>query len=156
MKIIFLFGIMLLSFMAMEAISWLTHKYIMHGPLWFLHRDHHRRNDGQHIEKNDSIYFFFATVATVLFLFGIQEGWRDYRIWISFGITLYGATYFLVHDIFIHQRFNLLRTTQYTYFKALRRVHKLHHKCIGKEGASYFGMLFVPYKFLKNGSLPSK
>jgi len=149
MKLLFLIGLMLGSFMVMEFIAWFTHKYIMHGPLWSLHRDHHRRDDGQIVERNDSFFVFFAVPAIVLFLFGIKGGWMDYRIWIASGITLYGATYFTVHDIFIHQRFKLFRNSNHPYFKAIRRAHKVHHKQLGREGGSCFGMLIVPFKYLK-------
>lgn len=142
-------GIMLLTFFTMEVVAWLTHKYLMHGPLWMLHRDHHRREDGQVLERNDSFFVIFATPAIILFLFGLQEGWSDYRIWIAIGITVYGAAYFLVHDVFIHQRFKFLRNARHPYFKAIRRAHKTHHKQLGKEGGSCFGMLLVPFKYLK-------
>lgn len=49
-------GITLLVFAAMEGITWLTHKYIMHGFLWYLHEDHHQKGSG-FFEKND---FFFS------------------------------------------------------------------------------------------------
>ena len=31
------------TFIAMEAVAWLTHKYVMHGIFWFLHKDHHQK-----------------------------------------------------------------------------------------------------------------
>ena len=151
MNLLFNIGLLFSTFFFMEGVAWFTHKYIMHGPLWSLHRDHHKRDDGQIIERNDSFFVFFATPAILLFAFGLQGGWMDYRIWIALGITLYGATYFVVHDVFIHQRFKFLRNTQHPYFKAIRRAHKMHHKVLGKEGGSCFGMLLVPFKFLKEG-----
>ncbi|ULT23398.1 hypothetical protein KUH03_30015 [Sphingobacterium sp. E70] len=37
----------LITFVAMEGATWLIHKYIMHGFLWILHRDHHdHSNEG--------------------------------------------------------------------------------------------------------------
>ena len=32
------------TFTGMEAIAWLTHKYIMHRVLWNLHKDHHLKD----------------------------------------------------------------------------------------------------------------
>ena len=29
-------------FITMEGITWCTHKYVMHGFGWFLHKDHHQ------------------------------------------------------------------------------------------------------------------
>jgi beta-carotene 3-hydroxylase len=65
------------------------------------------------------------------------------------GITLYGACYFFVHDLFIHQRIKVLRNSQNRYLKAIRRAHKMHHKHIGKEEGECFGMLWVPLKYFR-------
>ena len=48
------------------------------------------------------------------------------------GIMAYGATYFLVHDIFINQRFKLFRNADNWYAKGVRRAHKMHHKHLEK------------------------
>ena len=34
------------TFALMEFVAWFTHKYIMHGFLWVLHKDHHQVNPG--------------------------------------------------------------------------------------------------------------
>ncbi len=42
---IFLWILSLLgAFSIMEFMAWFTHKYIMHGFLWYLHEDHHKKN----------------------------------------------------------------------------------------------------------------
>ena len=61
----------------------------------------------------------------------------------------YGATYFIVHDIFIHQRFKLFRNANNWYAKGVRRAHKMHHKHLGKDEGECFGMLIVPFKYFK-------
>ena len=78
--------------------------------------------------------------------------YQDFSFWffIGLGITIYGATYFLVHDIFIHQRFKIMRNSDNAYFKAIRRAHKMHHKHINKEDGECFGMLWVPFKYFMN------
>ncbi len=65
------------------------------------------------------------------------------------GITLYGATYFLVHDILIHQRFKAFRNFDSVYLRAIRRAHKMHHKHLTKHDGESFGMLWVPIKYFK-------
>jgi beta-carotene 3-hydroxylase len=70
-------------------------------------------------------------------------------MYIGFGILAYGLAYFLVHEVFIHQRFKWFRNTENVYLKAIRRAHKVHHKHRGKEEGECFGMLIVPWKFLK-------
>ena len=37
------FLIVVAAFCTMEVVAWLAHKYIMHGLLWYLHKDHHKK-----------------------------------------------------------------------------------------------------------------
>jgi beta-carotene 3-hydroxylase len=133
------------TFLVMEGVTWCTHKFVMHGFLWYLHRDHHQGHEG-FFEKNDAFFLIFAIPSMALILFGTLNG-NDYRLYIGIGIALYGLAYFLVHDVFIHQRFRFLRNAKGTYFKGLRRAHKVHHKHLNKEHGECFGMLFVPFKY---------
>lgn len=139
----------LAAFACMEIVAWLTHKYIMHGLLWSLHKDHHRKDDGRFFEKNDFFFLIFALPGMLLFLLGTLYQ-LPYLIAVASGITLYGATYFLVHDIFVHQRFRWLRHTDNFYLRALRRAHKMHHKHTDKEEGECFGMLFFPARYLRD------
>ena len=41
------FLIVLTAFLFMEFAAWATHKYVMHGFLWYLHEDHHVPSDKQ-------------------------------------------------------------------------------------------------------------
>jgi beta-carotene 3-hydroxylase len=59
------------------------------------------------------------------------------------------VAYFLVHEVFIHQRFKWFRNSDNVYFRAIRRAHKVHHKHMGKEQGECFGMLIVPWKYLR-------
>ena len=45
----------LLTFILMEGITWLTHRFVMHGFLWYLHEDHHKKGAG-FFEKNDAFF----------------------------------------------------------------------------------------------------
>lgn len=136
------------AFLAMECVAWLAHKYLMHGWLWALHKDHHKKDDGQVLEKNDFFFLIFATPGILLFLLGSFSG-NVVMLGIASGITLYGFCYFLVHDIFIHQRFKWFRNTNNIYLKAIRRAHKMHHKHLGKHDGECFGMLWVPLKYFR-------
>ena len=73
-----------------------------------------------------------------------------WMIWAGLGILLYGLTYFLIHDVFIHQRFKWFRNSNNVYFRAIRRAHKIHHKHLTKEDGECFGMLVVPWKYFKS------
>lgn len=136
------------AFLAMEAVAWFTHKYIMHGLLWFLHKDHHKKESKGFLEHNDFFFLIFAIPGIISLYVGSQNNFNAY-FWIGLGITLYGMAYFLVHDIFIHQRFKMFRNTDNAYLKGIRRAHKMHHKHLGKEDGECFGMLWVPMKYFK-------
>lgn len=136
------------AFFGMEFVAWFTHKYIMHGPLWHLHEDHHRPEHRGFFERNDYFFLFFAIPGIAGIITGVLNGFST-PFWIGLGITLYGFAYFLVHDVFIHQRFKLLRNADSVYFKAIRRAHKVHHKHLRKEDGECFGMLWVPVKYFR-------
>ncbi|ERJ61355.1 sterol desaturase family protein [Sphingobacterium paucimobilis] len=140
--------IVLSTFVLMEGATWLIHKYIMHGFLWSLHRDHHDHTTAGNLEKNDLFFVIFALPTIALMYFGSLEHF-NHLFYIGLGIMLYGMTYFFVHDIFIHQRLKYFARTTNPYFLALRRAHKQHHKHMGKEGGECFGFLYVPFKYFK-------
>lgn len=132
----------------MEPLTWLIHKYIMHGILWILHKDHHDHSTDGPLEKNDYFFVIFALPAIALFYFGALNNY-NYLFYIGLGITIYGVAYFFVHDIFIHQRFKIFSKTTNPYFLAIRRAHKQHHKHVSKHDGECFGFLFVPVKYFK-------
>ena len=136
------------TFLFMEFMAWFSHKYIMHGFLWHLHKDHHKKDHGSWFERNDLFFIFYAVVSMSLVIL-----WGEYGFWaglpMALGIFTYGMSYFIVHDIYIHQRFKLFRSTNSKYAKGLRRAHKIHHKSIHKGGGECFGMLWVPMKYFK-------
>ncbi len=141
--------ITVLVFIAMEAVTWFTHKYIMHGLGWYLHEDHHQPGYPHVFEKNDAFFIVFAIPSILLFWFGVQGGF-NILFFIGLGILLYGIAYFLVHDVLIHRRFKWFDRVQNPYFKALRKAHKIHHKHLGKEDGECFGMLYVPPKYFRD------
>ncbi len=127
------------TFFMMEFMAWFTHKYIMHGILWHLHADHHNKDNDSWFERNDTFFIFYAIVSISFFLLWKYEV-LEVGLAIGLGILAYGLTYFFVHDIFINQRFKLLRNANNIYARALRRAHKMQHKHIGKEHGECFGM----------------
>lgn len=141
--------IVLAAFIGMEMVAWLAHKYIMHGFLWYLHKDHHKKEDEGFLEHNDFFFIIFAIPGIASLFIGLQNDF-NFFFWIGLGITLYGMAYFFVHDIFIHQRFKIFRNSDHAYFQAIRRAHKMHHKHLQKEQGECFGMLWVPIKYFKN------
>ncbi len=135
------------AFFAMEAVAWMTHKYVMHGLLWKIHEDHHKPAS-KVVQKNDLFFLVFALPGVALIYSGTTG--NPYHLALGTGITFYGLCYFLIHDLFIHQRLKFFRTTKNRYLLALRKAHKAHHKHLSKEEGECFGMLLVPLKFYKN------
>lgn len=135
------------TFFFMEFMAWFTHKYVMHGIGWYFHKDHHQHKPG-FFEKNDVFFLIFALPSMLLILFGVLAG-NDWRLFMGAGIALYGACYFLVHDVFIHQRLPWLKRTDNVYLRAIRKAHKVHHKHLGKEEGECFGMLLVPIEYFR-------
>jgi beta-carotene 3-hydroxylase len=140
-------GTALLTFFVMEGVAWATHKYLMHGPLWFLHDDHHTKTPG-FLEKNDSFFLIFAIPSWLCIMFGLI--YNNYiSVSIGAGIAFYGFVYAVIHEVFIHQRIKIWRNTNNVYLKAVRRAHKMHHKHLQKEDGESFGMVLVEWKYIK-------
>lgn len=135
----------LLVFVVMEGITWLTHRYVMHGFLWYLHEDHHQKGPG-FWEKNDAFFVIFAIPSWLCIMLGSMNQ-NYWAISIGAGIALYGFAYFLVHEIIIHQRIKLFTRSNNRYIRAIRWAHKMHHKHLHKEEGESFGMLIVAKKY---------
>ncbi|AWG23099.1 carotene hydroxylase [Flavobacterium faecale] len=142
------FLITLAVFLVMECVTWLTHKYVMHGFMWYFHADHHQPKYAGIFERNDIFFVIFAIPSIVLFYLGAQAGF-NHLFFIGLGITIYGFCYFMIHDVLIHQRFKWFKNSKNKYLIGLRKGHKVHHKHLGKEEGECFGMLFVPFKYWK-------
>lgn len=138
-------GIVLGTFLVMEGVTWLTHRFVMHGFLWYLHEDHHKKGPG-FFEKNDWFFVIFAIPSMGMILAGTLRDWPVVQA-IGFGIMAYGFAYFLVHDVIIHQRFKWFTRSNNLYVRTIRWAHKMHHKHIEKEDGESFGMLMVHKKY---------
>jgi beta-carotene 3-hydroxylase len=149
MSIAAIIGTVLGTAFIMEFVAWATHKYVMHGFLWVLHSDHHKKDHYGFLERNDAFFLIFAIPSMILFIIGGVQGLNTPYLWIGLGILVYGLLYFFVHEVFIHQRIKWLRNTDNAYFLAIRRAHKVHHKHLGKEHGECFGMLIVPMKYYR-------
>ena len=149
MEIVKIAVVFISTFIFMEFMAWFSHKYIMHGFLWSLHKDHHNQNlKTSWWERNDLFFVFYAVISMLFFYSQVELGFK-FGFAIGFGIMAYGFTYFMVHDIFIHQRFKMFRKANNWYAKGVRRAHKIHHKHRGKKDGECFGMLVVPFKYFR-------
>ena len=136
------------TFLFMEGVTWFTHKFVMHGLMWYFHEDHHQPRYQNKFERNDVFFIIFAIPSIVLFYLGFSDG-LNFKFFIGLGILFYGIAYFMVHDVLIHQRFKWFKKTSNKYLIGLRKAHKVHHKHLGKEDGECFGMLLVPFKYFK-------
>lgn len=138
------------AYVGMEFMAWFTHKYVMHGLLWKWHEDHHKPHmkDG-FFEKNDRFFLVFAIPSAICYIVGTL--YADYRflLFIGIGISLYGLTYFLIHDVYIHQRFKWFRQLDSKYSRAILRAHGAHHAVQTKHDCESFGLLVVGRKYFK-------
>ncbi len=143
----------------MEFVAWSTHKYVMHGFLWKWHKDHHKldgRNyspemmEEKHFEKNDLFFLIYALPAIVLLIIGFTTNSFS-MVFIGVGITIYGFTYFVVHDIIIHRRLRIpfLQNNHHFFTKAVLKAHMAHHMPETKKDFHNYGLLIFPLRYFK-------
>ena len=94
--------IVIITFLFMEFVAWFAHKYIMHGFLWFLHKDHHQVDKDKKFQKNDYFFLIFAIPSIICFVLGAEN--YNFLFFIGVGILLYGIAYFIIHEVIIHRR----------------------------------------------------
>jgi beta-carotene 3-hydroxylase len=123
------------AFVAMEAVSYLMHRFVMHGPGIAVHNDHHAPTRGR-FERNDLYPASFSLVAITLFALGTTVPAVGWMIAVGVGMTGYGVAYFYVHDVYVHRRLPLPRP-RWTPLVWLERRHRIHHLFGGEP----YGML---------------
>ncbi len=140
----------LFFFLLMEFIAWFTHKYVMHGFLWVLHKDHHMP-DHKRFERNDLFALLFALPSIILIAVGASADF-NLLFFAGLGIAFYGLAYFWFHDIIVHQRLNGLSKYRNKYLDSIIAAHLDHHR-----GRGNFGFLFmVPIRYFSGHTTPVK
>lgn len=141
-------GFTILGFMLMEFSGWFIHKYLMHGPLWMIHKTHHQPSKS-FFELNDLFSVLFGGTAIALIFLGMED--LDYRFWLGLGISIYGMLYFFLHDVLVHRRLKWFDRPKSYFLKGIFKAHQAHHKTNQKEDAVSFGLFVVPRKYFKDG-----
>ena len=136
-------GVFILTVLFMEGFAYVAHRWLMHGPGWFLHKSHHRPRTGT-FELNDLYAVIFAVPSISLFWYGIGLGHGAFYAWIGGGIAAYGAIYFGFHDVIVHKRIGHRYLPKSTYMKRIMQAHRLHHVVETKDGTVSFGFLWAP------------
>lgn len=127
----------------MEGFAYAMHRWVMHGPGWFLHESHHRVRKGW-FELNDLYAAIFAIPSILLLLGGVHLGWGEWAVWTGAGIAAYGAIYFGFHDVIVHRRLAHRYVPRSSYMKRIVQAHRLHHAVETRKGAVSFGFLYAP------------
>lgn len=133
----------LATILGMEGFAYAAHRWVMHGPGWFLHKSHHQPRTGM-FERNDLYAVVFAIPSIVLLLGRVRLGWWPGCTWIGAGIAAYGAIYFGFHDLLVHRRLPHRHVARSRYLKRIVQAHRLHHAVATKHGTVSFGFLWAP------------
>ena len=134
--------IALLLVAIMEIVAIVSHRWVMHGFLWNLHKSHHEPRTG-FFERNDWFAVMGAIPSIILLIIGTHYGWHVFTA-IGAGITAYGAIYFGFHDVLVHRRVKHGWNPQARYLKRIVQAHRLHHVVESKHGTVSFGFLYAP------------
>lgn len=143
MSALLLILIFLATVAAMEGFAYAMHRWVMHGPGWFLHASHHRPRKG-YWEANDLYFVIFAMPSILLLLGGVQWGWGDWATATGAGIAAYGAIYLGFHDLIVHRRVGHRYVPRSAYMKRIVQAHRLHHAVESRQGCVSFGFLIAP------------
>jgi beta-carotene 3-hydroxylase len=120
------------TFIALEPVTMLVHKYVMHGAMWRVHAGHHAdvKYAVPGVKANDLFPLSFAVpcaLGACLAYLG-----RAHRLLIpaSLGALGYGLLYVYVHEELYHGRLLLPgsdRARRLPYLRLLLSEHAAHH-----------------------------
>jgi beta-carotene 3-hydroxylase len=123
------------AFVAMEGVSYATHRWLMHGRGMVWHRSHHPpRTRG--LEANDLFPAVFASLAVVAFAVAAAVPSARWLRPIAIGVSAYGTCYFLVHEVVVHRRVPV-PVPRWRVLRWLDESHRVHHTLGGEP----YGML---------------
>jgi beta-carotene 3-hydroxylase len=129
------------GFVGLEVLSYALHRWVFHGVLWRIHRTHHGVRHGS-FELNDLFAIGFAAASIALIVVGLADPLRSPAFGVGVGFTLYGAVYFVVHDLFTHRRYLKFRSDN-RLLRLLKRAHLKHHRSTSQDGSEPFGLFLV-------------
>lgn len=135
------------GFVAMEPVTYVVHRFVMHGWLWSLHASHHAQRPDRW-ERNDWFPVMFASLVMIAMAIGFNVGGADVIVPVAVGTTVYGLAYACVHDLYTHRRFGVFHT-RVAWLEPLARAHRAHHQF----SAEPYGML-LPIVVAKHTKLP--
>lgn len=115
---------------AMEPYSAVVHRFAWHGPLWVLHRHHHRVRVGGGPNPNDLLSASHALASMAAIGAGLLvEGLaREVLLGVGAGLIVYGALYFVFHDGMVHGRLPVGGLLRFRMCRAMKDAHDVHHQ----------------------------
>ncbi|TNE92216.1 MAG: beta-carotene hydroxylase [Deltaproteobacteria bacterium] len=132
-----------LTAVLMEPWAAFVHRVLWHGPLWSWHESHHVETEGW-FEANDTFALMHAIPAIVLIVGGCE--WQgsalaaNVAFGVGIGMTMFGASYALVHDGLVHERLPVKFLLRWRWFRRIRGAHRRHH-----TGGGYpYGLFWGP------------
>ena len=137
-------GIAIATIAGMDLWASFLHGRFWHGPLWSIHRTHHRPRVGRW-EANDALSTLHAPIAMVLIAYGcrVSGAERDILLGLGGGMTAFGAIYLILHDGLVHGRLPVRWLLRVPTLRAIERAHRAHHR---RPGGSPYGLLFGPWE----------
>ena len=135
----------LAAFAAMEVAAYVLHRFVFHGVLWRLHRTHHDpgHGHGDGLEWNDLFSVGFAAVSLGLMWAGRAAPLAGTAFPLGLGVAVYGALYFVLHDLYAHGRLGPVRLKN-DGARAVKRAHGRHHQALTKRGQEPYGLFLFP------------
>ena len=136
------------AFAAMEVAAYVLHRFVFHGVLWRLHRTHHdpAHGHGDGLEWNDLFSAGFAAVALGLMWAGRAAPLASAAFPLGLGVAVYGALYFVLHDLYAHGRFGPVRLRNGA-ARTVKRAHGRHHQSLSKRGQEPYGLFLFPPRY---------
>jgi beta-carotene 3-hydroxylase len=129
--------LVLAGFLLMEPVIYLSHRFVMHGPGFGIHKTHHRAQDGG-FELNDLYPLTSAGLTICAMAAGATWPALEPLLLVGTGVTVYGLAYEFVHDVYIHRRLPWLQPRPMRVLEYLKEAHRIHHL----YGGEPYGMLF--------------
>ncbi|WP_095508826.1 sterol desaturase family protein [Rubrivirga marina] len=133
------------AFAAMEVLSYVLHRWLLHGPLWKMHRTHHdpAHGHGDGLEWNDLFAVAWGALSVGLIWAGRADPLASTAFPLGVGIAVYGVLYFVLHDLYAHGRLGP-RKTGVPAAQAIKRAHGRHHQSLSKDGQEPYGLFLFP------------
>jgi len=124
----------------MEVFAHLMHRYVMHGPLWVIHRSHHVPRHTR-LELNDLFGVVFALPSIACIYVGTRG--HPLLLAVGLGMAAYGLVYWGFHDVLVHRRIPHRWVPKRGYLRRIFQAHLIHHRTRTRDGAESFGFLYA-------------